>query len=136
MFIRRSLAGLPPVIYGDGKQTRDYMYVKDTVKAYNLVLNSHNNLLGKAINFGTGKEIAILELANTVIEICGAKTTPIHAAPRSGEVSRLCADMALAKKTLSFVPEYTIKKGLQEFVKWYREGRYEEWIAYTSDEEN
>ena len=60
MFIKRALAGLPPVIYGDGKQTRDYMYVKDTVDAYNLVLNSHNNILGKAINFGTGKEISIL----------------------------------------------------------------------------
>ena len=136
MFIKRALAGLPPVIYGDGKQTRDYMYVKDTVNAYNLVLNSHNNILGKAINFGTGKEISILELANTVLELCGTKATPIHAAPRSGEVKRLCADMTLAGKTLNFVPQYTIRKGLQEFVKWYREGRYEEWIAYTSDEEN
>ena len=136
MFIKRALAGLPPVIYGDGKQTRDYMYVKDTVNAYNLVLNSHNNILGKAINFGTGKEISILELANTVLELCGKKATPIHAAPRSGEVKRLCADMTLAGKTLNFVPDYTIRKGLQEFVKWYREGRYEEWIAYTGDEEN
>jgi UDP-glucose 4-epimerase len=136
IFIKRALAGLPPVIYGDGKQTRDYMYVKDTVNAYNLVLNSQNSILGKAINFGTGKEISILELANTILELCGAKATPIHAAPRAGEVKRLCADMTLAGKTLNFVPQYTIRKGLQEFVKWYREGRYEESIAYTADEEN
>lgn len=133
MFIKRALAGLPPVIYGDGKQTRDYMYVKDTVNAYNLILKSHENVLGKAINFGTGTEISILELANTILELCGAKAEPIHAAPRSGEVTRLCADMTLAKKTLGFVPEYTIQKGLEEFVNWYREGRYEEWIAYSGD---
>jgi UDP-glucose 4-epimerase len=134
-FIRRALAGLPPVIYGDGKQTRDYMYVKDTVNAYKLVLKSYENILGKAINFGTGKEVSILELTNTICELCGNKTNPIHVAPRSGEVKRLCADMSLAEKTLNFTPEYTFRKGLQEFVNWYKEGRYEEWTAYTSDKE-
>jgi UDP-glucose 4-epimerase len=134
-FIRRVLAGLPPVIYGDGKQTRDYMYVKDAVRAYKLVVNSYENVLGKAINFGTGKEVSILELANTLLDLSGNKSAPIHAAPRAGEVKRLCADMTLAAKTLGFTPEYSIRKGLEEFVNWYREGRYEEWTAYTSDEE-
>jgi len=134
MFIKRALAGLPPVIYGDGKQTRDYMYVKDTVNAYNLILMFKETVLGKAINFGTGKEISILELANIILGLCGKKAKPIHAAPRSGEVKRLCADMTLAQKVLGFVPEYTIQKGLEEFVNWYREGRYEEWIAYSGDE--
>ena len=70
-FMRKALAGLPPVIYGDGKQTRDYMYVKDAVKAYKLVLKSYESVLGKAINFGTGKEVSILELAKTILELCG-----------------------------------------------------------------
>jgi UDP-glucose 4-epimerase len=133
-FMRKALSGLPPVIYGDGKQTRDYMYVKDAVKAYKLVLKSYESVLGKAINFGTGKEVSILELAKTILELCGNNSTPVHVAPRAGEVTRLCADIALAEKTLGFTPAYSIKKGLQEFLKWYREGRYEEWIAYTSDE--
>ncbi|TRO47900.1 NAD-dependent epimerase/dehydratase family protein [Candidatus Bathyarchaeota archaeon] len=134
-FIKRALAGLPAVIYGDGKQTRDYMYVRDTVSAYKLILKSYENVLGKAINFGTGKEISILELAKTISQLAGNKSTPIHAAPRAGEVTRLCADMKLAEKTLGFTPEYSIKKGLEEFINWYRAGRYEEWIAYTSSEE-
>jgi dTDP-glucose 4,6-dehydratase len=134
-FIRRVLSGKPPVIYGDGTQTRDYMYVKDTVKAYKLVLNSYKNVLGKAINFGTGKEISILDLANTLCELSNNKSKPIHVAPRAGEVKRLCADVTLAKNLLNFTPEYTIRKGLEEFTNWYREGRYEEWTAYTSDEE-
>lgn len=134
-FIKRALSGLPPVIYGDGKQTRDYMYVKDTVNAYRLVLKYYKNIVGKAINFGTGKEISILELTNAICELCGNKTNPIHTVPRSGEVKRLCADTSLAEKTLNFTPEYTIRKGLKEFVNWYKEGRYEEWTAYTTNKE-
>src|SRR3989304_2257717 len=62
-FIRRASAHLPPIIYGDGLQTRDYMYVKDTVNAYKLVLKSAEKVLGKAVNFGTGVEVPILELS-------------------------------------------------------------------------
>jgi len=130
-FLRKALAGLPPIIYGDGKQTRDYMYVKDTVKAYKLVLNHYQTILGKVINFGTGVEIPILDLAKLIIDICGNGLTPIHVAQRAGEVTRLCADISLAKKELDFVPDYTLEKGLAEFAKWYQEGKYEEWTAYT-----
>jgi UDP-glucose 4-epimerase len=135
-FIRKALSGSPPVIYGNGKQTRDYMYFKDAVKAYNLVLHSYENVLGKAVNFGTGKEVSIRNLADMILRLCGKKTSPIHAAPRAGEVKRLCADISLAEKKLDFAPEYTIENGLKEFLKWYKEGKYEEWRAYTSDEES
>lgn len=130
-FLRRALSGLPPVIYGDGKQTRDYMYVKDAVNAYKLVLKSYENVLGKAVNFGTGKEIPILELAKVILDLCENKVKPIHVAPRAGEVKRLCADISLAEKELDFAPKYTIKTGLKEFSTWYKEGRYEEWKAYA-----
>jgi UDP-glucose 4-epimerase len=130
-FIRRVLSGLPPVIYGDGKQSRDYMYVKDAVNAYKLVLKSYENVLGKAVNFGTGKEVTILKLATIILDLCKNKAKPTHVAPRAGEVKRLCADISLAEKELDFAPKYTIEAGLEEFVTWYREGRYEEWTAYT-----
>jgi len=136
-FIRRVMQGLPPVIYGDGKQTRDYMYIKDAVNAYDLVLNSHENLIGKAINFGTGQEISINELANEVITLFGpkGKLKPIHVAPRPGEVKRLCANISLAKKELGFEPKYDTVSGLKEFIRWYKEGRYEEWLAYRAEME-
>lgn len=130
-FLRRAIAGLPPIIYGDGKQTRDYMYVKDTVKAYKLILKHYDNVLGKAINFGTGKEVPIIDLAKIILDLCGNSETPIHVASRAGEVKRLCADTSLAQKELGFVPEYRIEKGLEEFLNWYKEGKFEEWIAYT-----
>jgi len=136
-FIRRVMQSLPPVIYGDGKQTRDYMYVKDAVKAYDLVLNSYENLVGKTINFGTGQEVSIKELATKIISLFGreGKIKPIYVAPRPGEVKRLCADISLAKKELRFEPEYDIAKGLKEFIKWYKAGRYEEWLAYRTEAE-
>ena len=110
------------------------MYVKDAVHAYKLVLESYENVLGKAVNFGTGKETSILELAKTILRLCGNKKKPVNVAPRAGEVKRLCADMSFAKKALGFAPKYNIEKGLDEFQKWYQEGIYEEWKAYTSDE--
>lgn len=136
-FIRRVMQSLPPVIYGDGKQTRDYMYVKDAVKAYDLVLNSYENLVDKAINFGTGQEVSIKELATKIISLFGrkGKIKPIYVAPRPGEVKRLCADISLAKKESGFEPEYGITKGLKEFIEWYKEGRYEEWLAYRTEAE-
>lgn len=101
------------------------------MSAYKLVMKSYENVVGKAVNFGTGKEIAILELANTILDLCEKEETPTHVAPRAGEVKRLCADVSLAKKELGFTPKYTIKTGLKQFLKWYKEGRYEEWKAYT-----
>lgn len=132
-FIRRTLSGVPPIIYGDGKQTRDYMYIKDAVKGYDSVFRSHESLLGQAINFGTGKETSILDIANLIIKETGqqGKLKPIHAAPRPGEVNRLCADITLAKQKLGFEPEYDMERGLGELVKWYVEGGADEWRAYT-----
>jgi UDP-glucose 4-epimerase len=127
-FIKRVLSGIPPLIYGDGTQTRDYMYIKDAVHAYKLVLKAYENVVGKAINFGTGREISILELANKILSLCGNNTGLIHVSPRPGEIQRLCADISLAKKELDFEPKYTIEKGLEEFTKWYKEGKHEEWL--------
>ncbi|MEM1507731.1 MAG: GDP-mannose 4,6-dehydratase [Candidatus Bathyarchaeia archaeon] len=133
-FIRRVLSNLPPVIYGDGEQTRDYMYIKDAVNAYKLILKSYENVVGKAVNFGTGTEVTILELANKILDLCGNNKTPVHVAPRSGEVRRLCADISLARKELDFVPRYTVEDGLKELIQWYVEGRCEEWTAYVKQE--
>lgn len=127
LFIRRVLQSLPPIIYGDGTQTRDYLYIKDAVNAYDIVLNTYEKLLGKAVNFGTGKDVSILEIAQNIIDICGqAKLKPVFAPERPGEVRRLCADILLAKE-IGFVPQYDIKRGLSELVEWYKQGRYEEW---------
>ena len=129
IFVKRSLSGTPPIIYGDGMQTRDYTYVKDLVRAYDLILK-YKKPMREPINFGTGKEISIIDLARKIIELCGKKgrIKPVHVAPRPGEVGRLVADYAKAKKLLGWEPEYTFEKGLIEFIKWYRSYKFEEWV--------
>jgi len=127
IFTKRVLSGIPPVIYGDGKQTRDYLYIKDAVKAYDLILKS-KKYQGGVINFGTGIETSILDLANMIIKIVGKKDLkPVFVDPRPGEVDRLIADITRAKKIFGFKPEYSIERGLKELINWYKNYKQEEW---------
>jgi UDP-glucose 4-epimerase len=129
IFTRRALSNIPPIIYGDGQQTRDYTYIKDAVKAYDLVLKRDEPLDGP-INFGSGKEITIADLADTIIEMCGKKgdIEPVHVAARPGEVNRLIANASKAKSLLGWQPEYGFREGLKEFIDWYKCYGFEEAI--------
>ncbi len=128
IFVRRALSGMPPIIYGDGKQTRDYTYIKDTVNMYDLLLK-HDKPIREPINFGTGKEISILGLAKLIIRAAGKEGTlkPVFVDKRPGEVSRLIADASNGKKLLGWQPKYTLEQGLEEYVDWYKNYKSEEW---------
>jgi UDP-glucose 4-epimerase len=128
IFTRRVLNGMHPVIYGDGKQTRDYTYIDDAVRAFDLILNNGARL--DPTNIGTGKEVSIIDLANLIIELCGKKTTikPIHVEPRIGEVKKLIADTTKAREILKWKPKYELKEGLKTFIQWYKEFGQEERI--------
>jgi UDP-glucose 4-epimerase len=127
IFTRRVLSDVAPVIYGDGLQTRDYTYIEDATRAYDLILN-HEEPITEPVNFGSGKELTILDLANMTIDLCGkkGKIKPIHVKPRIAEVKRLIADATRAKELLGWVPKYNFRKGLAEFVEWYRSYGFEE----------
>ena len=129
IFTRRVLSNIPPIIYGDGRQTRDYTYVEDVVRAFDLVLN-HTEPLTEPVNFGNGSEVSIIDLANLIIDACGKKGTvePVHVEPRIGEVNRLIADASKAKNLLGWEPKYNLEKGLAEFVRWYQNYGFEERI--------
>jgi UDP-glucose 4-epimerase len=131
IFTRRILKGMPPIIYGDGKQTRDYTYIEDAVRAYDTVLN-HNDPINEPINFGTGREETIIDLANMIIEYCGKKgeIKPVHVEPRIGEVKRLIANADQAKKLLGWQPKCQLEQGLKNFVQWYKEYGLEERIKF------
>ncbi len=129
IFTRRILSNMSPIIYGDGLQTRDYTYIDDAVRAYDLALN-YNEPVTEPINFGSGREVSILDLANMVIEFCGKKGSmkPTHVEPRIGEVNRLIADATKAQKLLGWESKYNFEEGLKEFVQWYRNYGLEERI--------
>jgi len=128
IFTRRVLNNIPPVIYGDGLQTRDYTYIEDAVRAFDLVLNHKSRL--DPVNIGSGKEVSILNLANLIIDLCGKKRKihPVHVEPRIGEVKKLIADATKAKEILGWEPEYDLKEGLKAFIQWYRNYGQEERI--------
>jgi len=128
IFVKRSLSSAPPIIYGDGTQTRDYTYVEDLAKAYDLVLK-HDKPLREPINFGTGKKIRMINLASKIISLCGkkGKIKPVRVAPRPGEVKQLVADYSKAKKLLGWKPKFTMDGGLKKFVDWYKNYKFEEW---------
>ena len=127
IFTRRVLNDVPPIIYGDGTQTRDYTYINDVVRAYDLVLN-HNGPITEPINFGTGKEVSIIDLANKIIDLCGknGEIKPVRIEPRIGEVKRLIADATKAGELLKWVPKYKLEEGLKDFIQWYKNYGFEE----------
>jgi UDP-glucose 4-epimerase len=128
IFTRRVLSGMPPVIYGDGRQTRDYTYIEDAVRAFDLILNHDSRL--DPTNIGTGKEVSIIDLANLIIDLCDKKKLikPVHVEPRIGEVKKLIANATKAKETLKWKPKYDLKEGLKAFIQWYKEFGQEERI--------
>ena len=128
IFTKRVLNNQPPIIFGDGSQTRDYMYVKDGVKAYDLVLKHSNNSNDKIINFGAGSEISILNLAKKIINLAGKDLEPVFVSPRPGEVNRLYCDYSKAKKLYGFNPDYDLDSGLKEYIEWYKNHKAEEWV--------
>jgi UDP-glucose 4-epimerase len=128
IFVKRVLSGVPPIIYGDGSQTRDYTYIEDIVSAFDSVSNYHE-LIAEPINFGTGKEVSIVDLANEIIKVCGkeGKIEPVHVEPRPGEVQRLLAKASKARELLGWKPKYTLEDGLEKFINWYKNYKSEEW---------
>ena len=129
MFTRRILNNMPPIIYGDGRQTRDYTYIEDAVGAYDLVFR-HNEPMTEPMNFGSGREESILDLANMLIQLAGktGEVKPVHIEPRLGEVRRLIADATKAKNLLGWDPSTKLEEGLKKFVQWYKDYGLEERI--------
>jgi len=117
--IKRILNGESPIIYGDGKQTRDYIYVLETVESSIQVYN-HKNTRGKAINIASGKEITIKEIVKTIAEHLGCDKPIVYKEPRPGDVRRHFADISLAKKLIGFKPAINFEEGIKYTLEWYK----------------
>jgi len=119
IFINHALAGEPLVIFGDGKQTRDFIYVKDVVKA-NLLVAESKRANGRVFNVATGRQTTILELAMKIIEITGSNSSVLFDKPRPGDIRHSLADISEIRK-LGFEPEFSLEEGLKRTVEWYKE---------------
>ncbi len=130
IFINRILQNKPPIIYGNGNQTRDYMYITDAVDAYDKVLTSTNNPGKNGINFGSGTEKSINEIAELILKHANSDKSlkPIHVDPRPTEVQRLYADISKAKDVLEFQPKTSFEEGIISLLEWYKNYKSELWL--------
>jgi len=118
---RRILNDEKPIIEGDGSQTRDFIYVSDTVQA--LIKGYENEKSRRTIiNLGTGIELPISEIIKGICEYYDYKGEIDYRPARPADVRRLCASSELAEKILNFTPEVKFEEGLEQTLKWYGEG--------------
>jgi UDP-glucose 4-epimerase len=111
IFTDRARAGRPLVIFGDGGQTRDFVYVGDVVRAIAAALDIDRPQL--VANVGTGGEITVLELARSIVELCGKRSTIEHAPARPGEIVRSRARVDRLRDVLGVVAQTRLVDGLR-----------------------
>jgi UDP-glucose 4-epimerase len=118
-FASTMLRGRPPVIFGDGRQSRDFVFVGDVVKA-NLLAAEAPAVHGEVVNIGTGRATDLRTMAAAFNRVLGTDFEPIYDAPRPGDVKRSLADVTAARRLLGYEPEVSFEEGLRQTIDWYR----------------
>ena len=116
-FITSILNHKSPTVYGDGGQTRDFTYVKDVVQAN---IRAMERDAQGVFNVAYCKRIDLNELASRIMEITGITVPLLYEPVRTGDVKDSLADIKRAQDAFGYVPEYTVKMGLEETIEWYR----------------
>ncbi len=116
IFSQRLLKGEPISIFGDGKQVRDFVYVKDVARANMLALTRANNAI---VNIGTGKTTSVVGLYQSMASILNVKRKPVHKPARKGELSRSVLNIARAKRVLGWTPQMPVRQGLAETIQYF-----------------
>jgi UDP-glucose 4-epimerase len=130
IFCDRLIDGTPLTVFGDGEQTRDYVYVGDVARANLLAAEASlppvEGIDSRAFNIGTGIETSVVELARKLKESCGAESPIEHAPPRAGEQRRSAVNVDKAARVLGWRPEKALNEGLGETYRWFVARRGEE----------
>ncbi len=116
-FIKQSLAGDPVVVFGDGKQTRSFCYITDTVTGLMKFLFT-DGLDGQVINVGNEQEVPIIDVANKIISITNTKSKMIFKPLPEDDPLRRVPDISKARKLLSYKPTTSLDDGLKKTIEW------------------
>ena len=115
-FVNRILEGKAPTIYGDGKQTRDFTFVRDVVQANVRAMESDAT---GVFNVAAGTRISINDLAGMIMGLIGNRMDCVYEAPRAGDVRDSLGDISKAHAGFGYVPRYGMEDGLKETIKWF-----------------
>jgi UDP-glucose 4-epimerase len=120
-FCKRALAGEPLVVYGDGTQTRDFVFVEDLCRGIGAALTSESgNGTSQVAHLGSGTETTVLAVAQMVADRLGG--VPVeHRPARVGDVARSASDISTARELFGFEPQTGLEQGLDRTVTWFRE---------------
>lgn len=118
-FVARCLNGLPPVIFGDGEQTRDFTEVSDIARGI-VQAAECDDMVGKTVNIAAGHEASINEIARVVSELTGEDISPIYMDARPGDVRRHWADTSKARNMFSFQASVGLEEGIARYITWLK----------------
>jgi nucleoside-diphosphate-sugar epimerase len=121
-FIDALVQDRPPVIFGDGEQSRDFTYIENVVQA-NLLAMSAEHLHGEAINIACGKRISLNQLLNVLKEILGSKIFPLYQESRKGDVKHSLADIRKGKEIVGYEPTVGVEIGLKKTADFFSKAR-------------
>lgn len=119
-FITAALAGESPVVYGDGRQSRDFTYVDNVVSA-NLLAATVPGVTGLTANIGCGGRFDLLDLLDRIRDAVGTLADPVFEPTRAGDVRDSEADISLARERLGYEVLVPFEEGVRQTVEWYRE---------------
>lgn len=119
IFVTKMIAGERPTVFGDGMQSRDFVYIDDVVQA-NLLAAEAPAASGRVINVATGRHTTLLDLIAAINAALGIEIEPIFAPPREGDIRESLADITLARTLLGYEPQVAFAEGLKRSIDYYK----------------
>lgn len=121
-FIGKMLKEKKPVVFGDGEQSRDFLYVSNVVEA-NILASQAREVSGEVFNIGSEERTSVNALVVKLNEVSDKEIKPTYGEPRPGDIKHSYADISKARKMLKYEPSVSFSEGLGETVLWYKEGK-------------
>jgi len=118
-FIKALLQNEPPIIFGDGEQSRDFTYIENVINANLLACKAPAEAAGNVVNVACGERITLNELAGELNKFLGKNIPPKHGNPRPGDIKHSLADVSLAEKLIGYTPTVKIPEGLKRTLDWF-----------------
>lgn len=118
IFISRIIKGEPCIIFGDGRKTRDYVYIEDIARANLLALSASG-----IYNLGTGKETSVLDLVEVLKKVSGEDFPVVFGEERKGEIDRIALSSEKAREALGWIPSFSLEEGISHTWEWFKEAK-------------